>query len=177
MRIANLRLPAAPLPRLLLFATAGFAAALLAVELLELLGAAFDIAWLRDVGNNVPGGPAGTGAAGAGGGAAGSAGGRQRLPRPDLPPDHPLNTGGGGGPLMPRPYAGGGGPGAGSSPQPRPDVNWTELEETQRQYHRDNPPPPSGPPPTAYDQARDTYNRGRDTVIEAILTGGGRSPR
>lgn len=197
MRIGSLRLTATPVPRGLLFAVAGLAAALVAVELLELLGSALELGWLRDVGNNVPGGPAGTGAAGAGGGAAGSTGGRrQQLPRPDLPPDHPLNTGGGGagGPLMPRtqptggtpnrysprqPYAGNPEP-PGPKPAPppaRPGPDWAQLEENQREYSRQNPPPPSGPPPTAYDQAREAYDRGVDTVIEAVLTGGGRSPR
>jgi hypothetical protein len=76
----------------LLFVIAGGAlVSVVAVKLLALLGAAFGVSFLRDVGNNVGSGAAAGGAgAGLGGGAAGSGGdgGQGDDPIPD-PPDRP----------------------------------------------------------------------------------------
>jgi hypothetical protein len=112
--------------RLLLTIAVGTLLAFVALKLMALLGAAFDISFLRDVGSNAgPGAAAGAAGAGAAGGAAGSGG----YPPPPLPAPAPTPTPASPPPPPPPPwwYPPAGPPGPDGSPPRRidnPNPGW-----------------------------------------------------
>ncbi|GAB4330364.1 MAG: hypothetical protein Kow0010_15310 [Dehalococcoidia bacterium] len=162
-----------PPARLLVLCACGVAATWACLELLDVLGLVFGADWLRDVGNNVPTAPGAAGAAGAGAGAAGAASQRRTPAAPPTGPDWEglaesqrqyRETYGRAAPpaihpgVIDRDVAGGGG--------------------YERYLDQNRPPgPAAAPPPTAVDRANQAYDAWTHTVIDSVLTYGGKVQR